>query len=162
MISEEVFTATSPEEARKLVDEMHDRHTDLMEIEKNIVELHQLFMDMSLLVDQQGEKVNNIEQNVQSSANNTEKAVTELKASVELQKSARKKKWCMVIFCLVLIIILVIVGVVYLKPMVENASSKPANNSNSNSAVTPGVKRDGMTQMSVSDNLRKRINRINL
>jgi t-SNARE complex subunit (syntaxin) len=106
LLSEELFGAANAMEARKAVDEMQSRHNELMDLEKNIVLLHQLFMDMSMLIDQQSDMVNHIEVQMEESAVKVEHGVGELKQAVEHQKSARKRKWCLIICILILLCVL--------------------------------------------------------
>jgi hypothetical protein len=61
-----------------------------MKLEASLKELHQLFLDMSLLVEAQGELLNQIEFSVESAVAYTEKGVQELEKAKEYQKSARK------------------------------------------------------------------------
>jgi t-SNARE complex subunit (syntaxin) len=77
-------------DAKRALDEMRERHQDIMLIEKNIIELNQLFREMSILVDQQGDLVNQIESHVDRAAHYTEQAAGEMKIAVEHQKSRLK------------------------------------------------------------------------
>jgi len=82
------------------------RHKDIVRLEASILELHQLFVDMAVLVDSQGELLNQIEFNVSQSVAYTADGVKELKTAVKLQKKGRKK------MCILIIILLVIMGVI--------------------------------------------------
>lgn len=44
--------------------EIQERHDAVKEIERNLLELHQIFMDMAVLVEAQGEQLNDIESQV--------------------------------------------------------------------------------------------------
>jgi hypothetical protein len=44
--------------------EIQERHDTVKEIEKNLLELHQIFLDMAVLVEAQGEQLNDIESQV--------------------------------------------------------------------------------------------------
>ena len=44
--------------------EVQERHEAVKELEKSLMELHQVFLDMAVLVDAQGEMLDNIEQQV--------------------------------------------------------------------------------------------------
>jgi syntaxin 1B/2/3 len=46
------------------IQEIQERHDTVKEIERNLMELHQVFMDMSVLVQSQGEQLDNIESHV--------------------------------------------------------------------------------------------------
>ena len=48
--------------------EINERHEAVKELEKSLMELHQVFLDMAVLVEAQGEMLDNIEQQVRLSA----------------------------------------------------------------------------------------------
>lgn len=48
--------------------EINERHEAVKELEKSLMELHQVFLDMAVLVEAQGEMLDNIEQQVASLA----------------------------------------------------------------------------------------------
>jgi hypothetical protein len=57
--------------------EIQERHDSVKEIEKSLLELHQIFMDMAVLVEAQGEQLNNIEAQVNRSASYVERGIGE-------------------------------------------------------------------------------------
>lgn len=59
-------------------------------IEKSILELNQLFVEMATLVEQQGDLVNQIESHVDKAAQYTEQAAGEMKVALQHQKSRLK------------------------------------------------------------------------
>ena len=79
-----------------------------MKIEKSLLELQQLFVDMSVLVAQQGEVLIQIDKHLDAAVDYTEKGAEELKEASKIQKGTRKKI-CGLLFG---VIILAIVGVV--------------------------------------------------
>lgn len=79
------------------------RHNDIVQLERNIYELHQLFVDMSLLVQHQQELLDRIEDHVGGAIVHTQAANSELKTTHEYQKKSRKK---MIIITLILIIVI--------------------------------------------------------
>lgn len=54
----------APHSSRWALCEIKDRHTELIELEARMKEVHEMFLDMALLVESQGDLVNNIEANV--------------------------------------------------------------------------------------------------
>src|ERR1700722_1413770 len=59
LMADQMFTMDDRRmEARRALEEMQERHQDIMNIERSILELHHLFVEMSTLVEQQGEMVN--------------------------------------------------------------------------------------------------------
>ncbi|KAJ7545011.1 hypothetical protein O6H91_09G102900 [Diphasiastrum complanatum] len=91
--------------------EIQERHDAVMEIEKNLLELHQIFLDMAVLVEGQGEQLDDIEQQVYRASAYVGMGATHLHRAKKSQKSSRK--WlCMGIILLLILIILIIVPIV--------------------------------------------------
>ncbi|NXG82471.1 STX2 protein, partial [Thinocorus orbignyianus] len=55
-----------------------------------IRELHEMFMDMAMFVETQGEMINNIEKNVMNASDYVEHAKEETKKAVKYQSKARR------------------------------------------------------------------------
>jgi len=72
--------------------EIEARHNDILQLEKSIKELHDLFMDMCTLVQEQGEMVDRIEYNVENSVNYVSSAVSDTKKAIMYQSKARRVK----------------------------------------------------------------------
>ena len=87
--------------------EIQERHDSVKEIEKNLLELHQIFMDMAVLVEAQGEQLNNIEVQVNRSASYVERGTTQLRIAKSHQRNTRK--WTCIAIILLLIIVLIVV-----------------------------------------------------
>jgi t-SNARE complex subunit (syntaxin) len=96
--------------AKQTLDYLKEKHNDLLALEKSITELNQLFMDMAILVETQGDLIDQIEFSVMNSKAFTEKAVVTLQQTEKIVINTRKKKVCIVI-TVILIILLVIVVV---------------------------------------------------
>ncbi|RWS28140.1 syntaxin-1A-like isoform X5 [Leptotrombidium deliense] len=103
-----VFTQeliSDTQEARLTLSSIEDRHRDIITIEKSIRELRDLFLEMALTVEQQGESLNRIETHVSSAVTAVEKGEKQLEGAKATQKRTRKMK----IWCYLLIIIIVVV-----------------------------------------------------
>ncbi|KAJ6694029.1 hypothetical protein OIU85_004785 [Salix viminalis] len=87
--------------------EIQDRHDAAKEIEKSLLELHQVFMDMAVMVEAQGEQMDDIEHHVLNASHYVKDGTKELKGAKGYQKNSRK--WMCIGIILLLIIILVIV-----------------------------------------------------
>lgn len=87
--------------------EIQDRHDAAKEIEKSLLELHQVFLDMAVMVEAQGEQMDDIEHHVLNAGHYVKGGTKELKSAKEYQRSSRK--WMCIGIILLLIIILVIV-----------------------------------------------------
>lgn len=87
------------------ISEIQERHDSVKEIEKNLIELHQVFLDMAALVEAQGQQLNDIESHVSHASSFVHRGTEQLVEARELQKSSRK---CTII-AIFLVILLVIV-----------------------------------------------------
>jgi len=93
-------------QARNALADIQERHRDITRLETSIQELHQLFLDMSVLVESQGELLDQIEYTVSQSVNYTGKAVDELRSANKYQKKVRKKMCCVICIGLVVMVVL--------------------------------------------------------
>ncbi|KFQ76222.1 Syntaxin-2, partial [Phaethon lepturus] len=91
---------------RQALNEIESRHKDIMKLESSIRELHEMFMDMAMFVETQGEMINNIEKNVMNASDYVEHAKEETKKAVKYQSKARRKMWIIIIVSLVLIAVI--------------------------------------------------------
>uniref|UniRef100_UPI00398F514E syntaxin-2-like isoform X1 n=1 Tax=Pristiophorus japonicus TaxID=55135 RepID=UPI00398F514E len=97
---------------RQALNEIESRHKDIIKLEASIRELHDMFVDMAMFVEQQGEMINNIETNVVNATEYIERAKEETKKAVRYQSKARRKMFLIMICVVVLIVIVaIIIGV---------------------------------------------------
>ncbi|XP_066116948.1 syntaxin-2 isoform X2 [Saccopteryx bilineata] len=94
---------------RQALNEIESRHQDIMKLETSIRELHEMFMDMAMFVETQGEMINNIEKNVMNAGDYVEHAKEETKKAIKYQSKARRK---MMFIIICVIILLVILGII--------------------------------------------------
>ncbi|KAL3626385.1 hypothetical protein CASFOL_029934 [Castilleja foliolosa] len=95
--------------------EIQDRHDAAKEIEKSLLELHQIFMDMAVMVEAQGEQMDDIEHHVINAAHYVNDGAKNLKIAKTHQKSSRR---CM---CIGIVLLLVLVLVVLI-PIITSFS----------------------------------------
>ncbi|KAF7793042.1 hypothetical protein EIP86_004147 [Pleurotus ostreatoroseus] len=99
-------------ESRLAYREVQDRHADIQRIEHTLEELAQLFNDMSVLISQQDETINNIETVAQRVEDDTAGGLVETEKAVKHARAARRKRWiCFFLFLIILAIIGIVVGV---------------------------------------------------
>jgi len=94
--------------AKQTLDYLKEKHNDLLALEKSITELNQLFMDMAILVETQGDLIDQIEFSVMNSKAYTEKAVDTLHQTAKIVQNTRKKKVCIVITVILIIAVVVL------------------------------------------------------
>ena len=85
-------------QSRQTYTKVVGKYQDIQALEKSVAELHQMFLDFALLVDQQGELIDQIEFNVKSAADYVEDANEDVHQAIEYSKSVRKKQWYVIMF----------------------------------------------------------------
>lgn len=95
--------------AKEALAYVENKHRDIVRLEASIRELHQLFVDMAVLVEAQGELIDHIESNLESARDYTRKGVKELHKANDNQKKGRKNMCILGVCLLILIIVLALV-----------------------------------------------------
>lgn len=90
-----------------------DKYKDVLELERSIAELTQMFQDLALLVDQQGGLLDRIEENVKRAGDFIAGGNEELHESVRLQISLRYKQCCLA--TTVVLVLAGIITIIFLK-----------------------------------------------
>uniref|UniRef100_A0A8D0CS58 Syntaxin 3a n=1 Tax=Sander lucioperca TaxID=283035 RepID=A0A8D0CS58_SANLU len=96
---------------QQALNEIEARHKDIMRLESSIKELHDMFVDIAMLVENQGGMIDRIESNMDQSVGFVERAVADTKKAAKFQQEARRKQ--MMIFCCCVILALVLGSFVY-------------------------------------------------
>ncbi|ORY05269.1 t-SNARE [Clohesyomyces aquaticus] len=99
-------------QAQSSLRNVQERHEAIQKIERQMVELAQLFQDLDQIVMQQEPLVANIEQKGEEVHDNVVKANTEIGGAIEKARSRNRKKWWCLLIVLLIIIIIVVVAVV--------------------------------------------------
>lgn len=89
------------------IHEIQERHDAVKDMEKNLKELHQVFLDMAVLVQSQGEQLDDIESQVNRASSFVRGGTERLQTARTLQKNTRK--WMCYAIILVLVIVLFVV-----------------------------------------------------
>ncbi|CAJ1967283.1 unnamed protein product [Sphenostylis stenocarpa] len=89
------------------IQEIQERHDTVKEIERNLKELHQVFLDMAVLVQSQGEQLDDIESHVARANSYVRDGVHQIHVARKHQINSRK--WSCIGILLLIIIILIIV-----------------------------------------------------
>ncbi|KAG0466084.1 hypothetical protein HPP92_017109 [Vanilla planifolia] len=92
--SEQIFQKAIQEQGRgQIVDtlaEIQERHDTVKDLERKLLELQQIFFDMAVLVEAQGDILDNIESQVSSAVDHVQSGTTALQTAKRLQKNSRK------------------------------------------------------------------------
>lgn len=95
------------QQARQTLADIEARHADIMKLENSIRELHDMFMDMAMLVENQGEMIDRIEYNVEHAVDYVQTATQDTKKALKYQSKARRKK-IFIIICLSVTLVIVL------------------------------------------------------
>jgi syntaxin 1B/2/3 len=90
------------------VSEIQERHGAVVEVERSLRELHQVFLDMAALVEAQGHQLNDIESHVARASSFVLRGAVELEAAREYQRSGRKWACVAVVAGAVLVVVIVL------------------------------------------------------
>merc|ERR1719373_275093 len=105
------------------VQRIREKHQDILKLEASIADLAQMFNEMAVLVESQGELLDAIELNVGNTKGYTAKAEKELITTKKLQHNTRKWMCCLTVF--LMIVVLAILGPVLLKNGGEARMMRP-------------------------------------
>lgn len=97
------------------VADLEDRHKDIKNLEKSILQVHNLIIELSKLVQLQGEMIDNIEVNIKTAKDYVQSAEKDIIQSKKNLQSARKKKIIILIIVVVVLAIIIIPIVLKLK-----------------------------------------------
>jgi syntaxin 1B/2/3 len=99
-------------QAQSTLRNVKERHDAIVKIERQMVELAQLFQDLDQIVTQQEALVTNIEQKGEEVHDNVVKANTEIGGAIEKARARNRKKWWCVLIVILIIIVIIIVALV--------------------------------------------------
>uniref|UniRef100_A0A0A9XK60 Syntaxin-1B n=1 Tax=Lygus hesperus TaxID=30085 RepID=A0A0A9XK60_LYGHE len=100
-------------EARRALEDVQIRHEELLNLEKSIVGLRDLFLEMALLVEQQGDLINRIENHVIQTVEHVEMGVTETKKAIKYKKKANVKLIILAAIIAIVLLAVILVAVKY-------------------------------------------------
>jgi len=85
--------------------EVYDTHKDILELERALNEIHQLFVDFATIVSEQEDMIDSIAHNVLKANDYVEKGVDNVKVSDMYRKRGRR-----VYICIILVVIMALAG----------------------------------------------------
>ncbi|KAM8736612.1 syntaxin-11-like isoform 1-T1 [Acanthopagrus schlegelii] len=99
VMESEEFNVFSPQvegkTARSALVQIESRHKELMDLEKRIEGIQELFLDVAVLTGEQGAAINNIQKNVQNTGVITQEAIAQLdRAKASDKNNPFKKMFC--------------------------------------------------------------------
>lgn len=115
------------------ISEIQERHDATKEIERSLAELHQVFLDMSVLVQEQGEQLDDIESQVARASSFVRGGTDQLQTARKHQKNTRK--WT----CYAIVLLLVIVLIIVLPIVLKNSGNGGGGGGNNNNNPAPAA-----------------------
>lgn len=100
---------TEEKVAKQMLSDIKARHADIMKLEKSIRDLHEMFVDMAVMVEEQGKLVDQIEYQVHNTVEYVENAKETTKKAIKFQQSARKKKIIIILIVVAVILIIILI-----------------------------------------------------
>jgi syntaxin 1B/2/3 len=100
-------------QSRSVLNAVQSRHEEIQKIERQMIELAELFQDMDVLVVQQEAAVANIEMKGEEVVENMDKGNEEIGVAIQSARNARKWKWWCLGICVLIVIIIVVVVLIY-------------------------------------------------
>ncbi|XP_015111461.1 syntaxin-1A [Diachasma alloeum] len=95
--------------ARAQLSEIQMRHTEMLKLEKSIVEIRDMFIEMAFAVEKQGEQLNCVEYFAGQATNNVDSGKVDIRKAEKRKNRHRKRKIkCLIILAIVIIILLLI------------------------------------------------------
>mmetsp|Transcript_14905 Transcript_14905/g.19560 ORF Transcript_14905/g.19560 Transcript_14905/m.19560 type:complete len:328 (-) Transcript_14905:117-1100(-) len=88
-----------------------DKYQDVLKLEQSILQLHEMFVDLALLVEQQGEILDKIEFSVNAAEKYVEEGNDELRKALVARKALRRKYF--ILFLIIATILTIILGSVF-------------------------------------------------
>ena len=90
---------------------LEERHRDIKKLEKSILQVHNMIIELSKLVSLQGEMIDNIEVNIQKAKDYVLKGEKNVVKSKKNLESARKKK-CIVLLIIIGILVVILIPII--------------------------------------------------
>lgn len=110
VFKEAILKGEAADSIRNMYMNVAGKYQDVLALEASVAEVHQMFLDLALLTEQQGELLDQIETQVKAASDYIEEGNKELVTAIEIQKSIRQKQCCVIV--IVLVIIAVVVGAI--------------------------------------------------
>lgn len=101
------------EKATQALAYVENKHNDIVRLTESVKELHQLFVDLATLVDNQDELIDDIEMNCHKASEYVEKGVENLHKANVLQKKSRKKMCCLIVLIIIIVVVVVVLSVCF-------------------------------------------------
>ena len=89
-----------------------EREAEIRNIEQGVTELNELFRDVAHIVNEQGEMLDTIHDNVENTRTDTRGADLELRSAARYQRQARSKACCLLLILAVILTVIILAATV--------------------------------------------------
>jgi len=96
-------------EEEQNIELLQERERAVRQLEADIGDVNQIFKDLAAMVHDQGELIDSIEANVETSSVRVEEGVEQLRQAERYQNKARRKKMLLALIGLIILVILIII-----------------------------------------------------
>ncbi|KAH7107546.1 syntaxin-like protein [Auriculariales sp. MPI-PUGE-AT-0066] len=136
VFQQELLNSNRLGESRAAYREVQARHADIKKIEKTLIELAQLFQEMSIQVEQQEETINVIQNNAINIDHDVEQGFQHTVSAVQSAAGARRKRWICFGITVAVIVVIIIIVLVQVHPWTLTTNNNNNNNNNANTSTT--------------------------
>eukprot|EP00456_Euglypha_rotunda_P093196 TRINITY_DN9833_c0_g1_i8.p1 TRINITY_DN9833_c0_g1~~TRINITY_DN9833_c0_g1_i8.p1 ORF type:complete len:174 (+),score=28.85 TRINITY_DN9833_c0_g1_i8:41-523(+) len=88
----------------QVIRDIEERHLDILKLERQVLEVYELFRDLATLVELQQESLDVIENRINNAKDYATKAVDQLQSAEEYQSKARKMQCCLLFILLAILV----------------------------------------------------------
>ncbi len=117
LIQASILKGEASEAVKSMTDAVNQRYNEILAIEKSVMEMHQMFVDLAMLVESQGELLDSIEFQVKQSIEYIDEGNQQMTEAIQIYKSIRKHQ------CYCLIGILAIIGIIVLVVVLQKKAT---------------------------------------
>jgi syntaxin 1B/2/3 len=116
----QILATNRYEQSTRLLTDVQKRHTDLLTLTKSLTSLSHLFNHLSTLLQQQDTDIQLISAASETTYVNMEMATQELNRAIKSAKKARKRRWCLFGFVVILLGVGVALIMLFVVPKFQN------------------------------------------
>lgn len=110
LLKQQILQGDASEVIKNAVENANNKYKDVLKLEQSINELGQMFQDFALIIEKQGELLDQIEHQVKSAGDYVDQGNAETQQAITYLISARKKQCCICVT--ILIVIGIIIGII--------------------------------------------------
>jgi len=121
LIQASILKGEASQAVKDMCNTVSQKYNEILLIEKSVMEMHQMFVDLALIVETQGELLDSIEFQVKQTIEYVEEGNVQLAEAIQIQKNLRKRQ------CYCLLFVLVVIGVIIMIVMLKAKATSTSN-----------------------------------